>query len=79
MCSRKEMNREFSWSVIVIFIALILGGVAIGLYFFWKDNMEYKKDNQYIVWSIAIAGGVTLVFGVLLMIWAVHKSETLKK
>ncbi len=77
------MNSEFAWSVIVLFIALVLGGVAVGLYFYWKDKVvkdkdgmdtdDYDKNKKIIVWSIAISSGVILVFGVLLMIWAIHK------
>ena len=67
------MNAEFAWSVIILFVALVLGGVAIGLYFFWKDKDDYDKNKKIIVWSVAISSGVVLVFGVLLMIWAIYK------
>lgn len=70
------MNPEFAWSIIVIFIALVLGAVAIGMYFYLKEEKEYDTNYKHIVWSIAISGGVILVFGILLMIWAIHKSET---
>jgi len=73
------MNSEFAWSIIIIFFSFILIGTAVGLYFYWKRNKEYKEENKIIVWSIAFAGGVTLVFGILLMIWSSYGRQIAKK
>lgn len=70
------MNSEFAWSVMVIFLAFILGAIALGLYWYWKNNKDYKENHQIIVWIFAITAGVTLIFGILMMIWASHKKNT---
>lgn len=67
------MNPEFVWAIIVIVVALILGGAAIGLYFFWKDEKDYDENKKLIVWSIAIAAIITVICGILLLIWGIYK------
>jgi len=76
------MNPEFVWAIIVIFLALALGAAAIGLYFYWKDNKDYDENKKIIVWGLAIGSIVTIICGILLLVWGIQKKrhiDTTKK
>lgn len=76
------MNPEFVWAIIVIFLALALAAAAIGLYFYWKDNKDYDENKKIIVWGLAIGSIVTIICGILLLVWGIQKKrhiDTTKK
>jgi len=76
------MNPEFVWAIIVIFLALALGAAAIGLYFYWKDDKDYDENKKIIVWGLAIGSIVTIICGILLLVWGIQKKrhiDTTKK
>lgn len=67
------MNAEFGWSIAIIVFGLLIGGVAIALYFYWKNRSDFKKEGEVIVWSLAIASFVVLILGLAIMVWAISK------
>lgn len=67
------MNAEFGWSIAIIVFGLLIGGVAIALYFYWKTRSDFKKEGEVIVWSLAIASFVVLILGLAIMVWAISK------
>lgn len=69
------MNPEFVWAIIVIFLALALAAAAIGLYFYWKDNKDYDENKKIIVWGLAIGSIVTIICGILLLVWGIQKKR----
>jgi len=76
------MNPEFVWAIIVIFLALALGAAAIGLYFYWKDDKDYDENKKIIVWGLAIGSIITIICGILLLVWGIQKKrhiDTTKK
>ena len=73
------MNSEFGWSIAIIFFSLLILGISIGLYLYWKDNSDYKSENQHIVWSISIAGLALLLVGIGMMVWSISKCVDAKK
>lgn len=73
------MNFEFGWSIAIIFFSLLILGISIGLYLYWKDKSDYKSENQHIVWSISIAGLALLLVGIGMMVWSISKCVDTKK
>lgn len=69
------MNPEFVWAIIVIFLALALAAAAIGLYFFWKDDNDYDENKKIVVWGLAIGSIVTIICGILLLVWGIQKKR----
>jgi len=67
------MNAEFGWSIAIIIFGLLIGGVAIALYVYWKDRSDFKKEGEVIVWSVAIAAFVVLLIGLAMMVWSISK------
>ena len=67
------MNAEFGWSIAIIVFGLLIGGIAIALYFYWKNRSDFKKEGEVIVWSLAIASFVVLILGLAIMVWAISK------
>ncbi len=70
------MNSEFKWGMIVAVLSIIIIGIAIGLYLFWKDKKDYDSDKKIIVWSVVAAGSLALLFGIIFIIWGATKKET---
>ena len=71
--SLKDMNAEFGWSIAIIIFGLLLGGIAIALYVYWKDRSDFKKEGEVIVWSVVIAAFVVLLVGLAMMVWSISK------
>ena len=70
------MNTGFIWGLIICFVSIVIIGVAIALYFLWKDRDDYDEEKKIIVWSVAAAGGLTLIFGIIFVIWGAGKKES---
>jgi len=70
------MNSEFIWGMIITVVCIIIIGVGIALYFFWKDRDDYDKEKKVIVWSIVAAGALGLLFGIIFVIWGASKKES---
>lgn len=73
------MNSEFGWSIAIIFFSLLILGISIGLYLYWKNKSDYKSEIQHIVWSISIAGLALLLVGIGMMVWSISKCIDTKK
>jgi len=70
------MNTGFIWGMIICVVSIIIIGIAIALYFVWKDRDDYDEDKKIIVWSVAAAGGLALIFGIIFVIWGAGKKES---
>ena len=40
---------------------------------FWKNQDDYKKEGQFVVWSTAIAGLLLILVGFGMMVWSISK------
>lgn len=70
------MNNGFIWGMIICVVSIIIIAIAIALYFIWKERKDYDEDKKYIVWSVAAAGVLGLLFGIIFVIWGASKKES---
>jgi len=60
--------------MIITVVSIVAIGVAIALYLWWKDRDDYD-EKKIIVWSVAAAGALGLLFGIIFVIWGAFQKR----